>query len=309
VPWNFLDLIIAERLKLGHGLVPHLHEPDVGHRHDYGGPVTLGSEDGTGGRRLPADHPLAAYHRELPVIFSPQVLKPAVQVYGVTMTDVNSLDDAARLANSLAERYLNPDGTPRDTPAQLDTSRPPALHFATDKVEQGYLPTYLKIAGEIGTSGRVCEVGVWMGESLRMWQALFPGGIVAGGDNEEQSRWPVGTVKILASQEDETLPDQLRAISPSGWDIIVDDASHDGRLTRTCWELLWPVVRPGGWYVIEDWFVGYGSHPLFRGDHTMLDTARSFLELLDRRPMGRALSGQVESVTYQYGMILIRKTR
>lgn len=35
VPWNFLDAVIAERLKRERGLRSHVHAPDVGHLHDY----------------------------------------------------------------------------------------------------------------------------------------------------------------------------------------------------------------------------------------------------------------------------------
>jgi len=36
-------------------------------------------------------------------------------------------------------------------------------------------------------------------------------------------------------------------------DWIVDDASHDHDLTRTSFEALFPHLRPGGLYIIEDW--------------------------------------------------------
>jgi len=307
IPWNFLDLIIAERLRLGHGLQPHVHEPDIEHRHDYSGVPVIGRDEDEGRRR--ADDPFAVYHREIPVVFSPQVLKPATMVYGVSLTDVASLEDAARLANSLAARYMDEKGKPLSEPAQLDTSRPPAMRFKTDKVQQGYLPSYLKIASEIGLNGRVCEIGVWQGESLQMWQALFPGGLVCGVDRDVSARWPHETAQVIASQDDENLPARLREISPDGWDVIVDDASHAGVLTRRTWELLWPLVVPGGVYVVEDWFVGFGKHHLFPDDHTMLDTARSFLDLLDRPGNGKLLSGQLESAEYRYGMIILRKAR
>lgn len=93
------------------------------------------------------------------------------------------------------------------------------------------------------------------------------------------------------------LPVRLLSHAPDGFDLIVDDASHDGVLTRRTWELLWPLVRPGGFYVIEDWFVGLGGPWLRYGD-SMLRTAESFLPLLDQR-------GQVRSVTYEYGLIIM----
>jgi predicted O-methyltransferase YrrM len=46
-------------------------------------------------------------------------------------------------------------------------------------------------------------------------------------------------------------------------DLVIDDASHDLTITRRSFEILFPLIRPGGCYVIEDWawaHVGYGLH-------------------------------------------------
>jgi predicted O-methyltransferase YrrM len=46
-------------------------------------------------------------------------------------------------------------------------------------------------------------------------------------------------------------------------DLVVDDASHLVDPTRRSFEVLFPYLRPGGRYVIEDWawaHVGYESH-------------------------------------------------
>jgi len=304
VPWGFLDVIIADRLRLSAGLSPHIHEPDVDHRHDYSGPIILGSSfRDPEGRQVTVSRPHSPYDKTLPVLLDTRPKPPAIQVYGVSISEVSNPEDAARLANALAARYLNSDGTPRDVPASIDLERPRALRFHTDKVSQGYLPVYLRLAALTGMSGRVCEIGVWQGESLRMWQALFPGGIVAGVDSDPEARWPQESVKIVASQDDENLPERLAGISPEGWDLIVDDASHDGILTSLTWELLWPLVVPGGYYVVEDWFVGLSSQTHRGYGDSMRWTAQSFLDLLDSR------DSELESAEYRYGMIILRKRR
>jgi hypothetical protein len=302
IPWGFLDVIIADRLRLAAGLSPHIHEPDVDHRHDYSGPIILGSSfRDPEGHQVTVSRPASPYDKTLPVLLDTRPKPPAIQVYGVTPSKVDSPEDAARLANALTARYLNSDGTPRYSPAPIDMECPRALRFCTDKVPQGYLPVYLRLASEIGMSGRVCEIGVWQGESLRMWQALFPGGIVAGVDSDSEARWPQESVRIVAGQDDDALPGRLAGISPAGWDLIVDDASHDGLLSRRTWELLWPLVVPGGYYVVEDWFVCFP--PLAERSYgtSMRDTAQSFLDLLDTR------NGELESAEYRYGMIILRK--
>lgn len=47
-------------------------------------------------------------------------------------------------------------------------------------------------------------------------------------------------------------------VAPKGFDIIIDDGSHIGELTRTTfWHLFDNHLKLGGLYVIEDWFTGY----------------------------------------------------
>ena len=46
--------------------------------------------------------------------------------------------------------------------------------------------------------------------------------------------------------------------APEGLDIIIDDASHLGALTKqTFWHLFDQHLKPGGHYIIEDWGTGY----------------------------------------------------
>jgi hypothetical protein len=172
------------------------------------------------------------------------------------------------------------------------------VRFATDKILHGYLPAYLRIAAELGPAGRVCEVGVQDGHGLDLFQALFPQGLVAGIDADENSRWPDGTRRIAAAQDDPALPARLAGYSPE-WDLIADDASHRGNLTVATLRLLWPLLAPGGFYVVEDWMVGLGW-PGY--DDSMLLAAQGLLTLLTK-------DGDVEDITYRYGLAVLRKRR
>jgi hypothetical protein len=173
------------------------------------------------------------------------------------------------------------------------------VRFATDKVQHGYLPSYLRIAAELGPAARVCEVGVHAGRGLDMFQALFPDGLVAGVDIDPGSRWPDGTARIVAAQDDPQLLTLLGSYSLA-WDLFVDDASHDGNLTVATMRLLWPLLRPGGIYVIEDWMVGLPGWPGFGEE--MLTMAQGLLPLLTK-------GGDVEDITYRYGLAVLRKRR
>ena len=172
----------------------------------------------------------------------------------------------------------------------------------TDKFSHGYFPAYQRLAAVIGPAGRVLEVGVWVGGSLRMWQELFPDGLVAGADNGAEIRpaWPPGTVAITAGQDDPALAAAAWDASPDGYDLIVDDASHVGELSAATFRLLWPLVRPGRWYVLEDWTVGYAEPWVHQFGDSMLRLAESFLQMLTP-------GGDIDSVEYRYGQVFIHK--
>ena len=76
--------------------------------------------------------------------------------------------------------------------------------------------------------------------------------------------------------------------------------SHVGDLTVATMRLLWPLLRPGGFYVIEDWMVGLPGWPGF--DDSMLLAAQGLLTLLTK-------DGDVDSIEYRYGLAVLRKQR
>jgi cephalosporin hydroxylase len=186
----------------------------------------------------------------------------------------------------------------------------------TDKVEpHGYFPAYLKLAAELGPYGSVCEIGVAGGGSLEMFQHLFPLGTVCGVDltvegtlidaeHGTRTHWPEGAVQVISEQTAPDLPDRLRQVQPR-WDLIVDDASHEGPATTATFGLLWPLVRPGGYYVVEDWNGAFqnarqpGSpYPWGPG---ILDAVQGFLKLLWDR------DAECDEITYRYGLAIIHR--
>jgi hypothetical protein len=58
---------------------------------------------------------------------------------------------------------------------------------------------------------------------------------------------------------------QIAAVEFSGpLDLVIDDASHELERTRASFDTLFPLLRPGGLYVIEDW--NWGLVPAFAQD-------------------------------------------
>lgn len=105
------------------------------------------------------------------------------------------------------------------------------------------------------------ELGVFYGRSLRMWEDYFTEGSVSGLDERIPIALRAGPrVRFFqGNQQDTELLDHVaRTVAPKGFDIIIDDCSHIGRVTKvTFWHLFEHHLKPGGIYVIEDWQTGY----------------------------------------------------
>jgi len=174
----------------------------------------------------------------------------------------------------------------------------------TDKVDGGYLPSYLRIAADLGPGACVLELGVYQGASLRLWQALFPYGEVTGVDCNPEATWPAGTNTVVMRQEDPELPAALVTLFKvqTPFSLIVDDASHMGVHTEAAFRNLWPLLAPGGYYVIEDWMIGlpeFKAHPMH--DPLMEDTVSVRLRLLSSK------DADCDEITYRFGLCIVHK--
>jgi 23S rRNA U2552 (ribose-2'-O)-methylase RlmE/FtsJ len=175
----------------------------------------------------------------------------------------------------------------------------------TDKYWSGYVPTYEALARTIQPRAAICELGVYEGGSLKLWKQIFPNyQLIVGVDINEHATWPEGTVRVVADQQDPLLVPRLERILGehirTSFDLIVDDASHIGHLTYKAFLHLWPLVVPGGYYVIEDWLVGFPRWSNF--DDSMVHVAMMLLNEFDPDQ-----ESDVHFITYQAGLVVIRK--
>ena len=108
---------------------------------------------------------------------------------------------------------------------------------------------------------RILELGVQTGRSLLIWRDYFPSAVVVGIDIDPEPEIIAGDPRIhflRGSQDDQATLDAAGAISGQGFDIIIDDASHIGKLTRGSIYHLFPRwLKPGGIYIIEDISAAY----------------------------------------------------
>ena len=113
----------------------------------------------------------------------------------------------------------------------------------------------------VGKEIKLLELGVLHGASLLFWRDYLENATIIGVDcNPVHIDDPTGRIHIYqGSQQDTALLDRIaREQAPNGFDIIIDDCSHIGRLTRVSfWHLFQNHLKPGGLYAIEDWGTGY----------------------------------------------------
>lgn len=107
----------------------------------------------------------------------------------------------------------------------------------------------------------VLELGVRQGGSLLTWMEFFPNAQIFGVDLGTITLADTsGRIHILQADQTDTaaIGEFLRSHGVESVDIIIDDCSHIGFLTKqSFWPLFNTFLKTGGYYVIEDWGVGY----------------------------------------------------
>jgi hypothetical protein len=114
---------------------------------------------------------------------------------------------------------------------------------------------------------RVVELGIFRGGSTALLMELIQPEMLVAIECEPE---PVGALETYLTRSgfrerchtyygvDQADRDDVRRLvdasfGSSSLDLVIDDASHLGPQTQASFETLFPRLRPGGVYVIEDW--------------------------------------------------------
>lgn len=111
---------------------------------------------------------------------------------------------------------------------------------------------------------RLLEIGIggydspyWGGQSLRMWKSFFPRAQIIGLDIHDKSLLEESRIKtIQGSQDDVALLEKINC-EWGPFDIIIDDGSHMNAHVIRSFETLFPLLKIGGTYVVEDTQTAY----------------------------------------------------
>lgn len=132
--------------------------------------------------------------------------------------------------------------------------------YGTDKIRLGYLDVYHPILVPwLDKEIKLLELGVYhlyQGHSLELWRDYLPRATIVEIDLELPCGFVPGErIEVFQGSHADTrfLSEVAGKTAPDGFDMIIDDASHIGQLTRTAfWHLFDNHLKGGGLYAIEE---------------------------------------------------------
>ncbi|CAE7428194.1 tylE [Symbiodinium sp. CCMP2456] len=169
--------------------------------------------------------------------------------------------DLSDSGNFVAHTVYSFEQAAREMPQQTDKTTTHRYQVMFGTFLLPYLQTFPQAKMlEIGLG---CGMSAGTGASAKLWIKLFPMIDLWVADYEaacveyERKVGRLGGIKSLTGDQGDaaTLQEWLKT-SGGNFDIIIDDGSHHNKHVKASFEGLWPSVRPGGLYFLEDLQVG-----------------------------------------------------
>jgi len=137
--------------------------------------------------------------------------------------------------------------------------------YRSDKgsVYHNYLEIYEKYFSKYrDTLENFLEIGLWEGDSIRMWRDYFNVGNLVGADILDLSHVVLPNTQIhVCDQSDRQQLGNLIENSYDGFDIIIDDGGHWQHQQQITLGFMFPFLKSGGVFVIED--LHTANHPSY----------------------------------------------
>lgn len=200
----------------------------------------------------------------------------------------------------------------------VDRVYPPTQHTRKPAVYEAVYESVFE--GMRARPLKFLELGVHSGHSLLLWHEYFPQAEIVGLDiRPRPDNVPPHRVRFVQGRQESA--EAIAEVGAHGpFDVIVDDASHLGSLTKRSFELLFEAhLVPGGLYVIEDIAasVRFPNWPDYRPMDAPREENGSFVsynagiigflkQLIDVAAYG---NGSIDSITVHRSIAVIRKTR
>ena len=154
-------------------------------------------------------------------------------------------------------------GTSAGTSAALPSLETLAFYYGTDKShdDHKYTDLYSSLFDPIRASVRnVTEIGLAQGQSLQVWHDYFRGARIWGIDIVPDVIKGVRRIfgpdsqRVQAFLANSKNPEKVARLgfAPLSMDIIIDDGDHFPPAMEKTLLTMWPYLRVGGYYIVED---------------------------------------------------------
>lgn len=154
------------------------------------------------------------------------------------------------------------------------------------------------------------------GGSLKMWRDFLPKAKIVGVDLYDKSEVYIPEVEIIQGSQldEEFLHSLIKRIGAP--DVIIDDASHINNYTIKTFDILFPLLKSGGVYFVEDahtsyWSENYNGDEDHQNNHTLtvMNYFHSVTHSLNREHIRKPLPnyGDIKGVHFYKEMVVIEK--
>lgn len=175
------------------------------------------------------------------------------------------------------------------------------------------IDTYSKF--ERDNTKNILEIGMFEGGSMAFFDKFYKPTTLVGLDIRdpipglEDYRADKPYIKPFyeSSQDDPKVAADIKALFPDGIDLIIDDASHQYELTKSTFDLYFPMLKPGCPFVIEDW--SWSHRPPQQQKSAPWHRLPALTNILFDLSINLPLKGDIEKIEVYDETIVVTKSK
>ena len=126
---------------------------------------------------------------------------------------------------------------------------------------------------------KILEIGVFNGDSLKIWREYFTNAIICGFDIDDKKISIPGVDILIGDQTDPIFLSSLLN-KYKNFDIIIDDGSHVSKHIIKSFDFLFNYLNLGGLYIIEDLQTSY--FPRYGGSRVNLNKKNTSINFIKK---------------------------
>lgn len=154
------------------------------------------------------------------------------------------------------------------------TDKSSLLHGYTEKYQIYFEPLRLQ-------NLKILEIGIQNGYSLKTWKEYFPNSTISGIDVNNCTHLKEDRINpIVCDQTNFSLLQKINS-EHGPFDIIIDDGSHISDHMKDTFNFLFPLLKEGGIYVVEDLHCCYWDN--FTSNTSFMDRMKELMDVTNSR--------------------------